>query len=61
MYENRLNTPFENEKELISKLKSVWKECATNTTEIRKAMREFPGRLQAVKECNGSSIKMQFE
>ena len=60
MYENRLNTPFENEEELVSKIKSVWKECATNIEEIRKAMKEFPGRLQAVNECNGSSIKMLF-
>ena len=59
-YEDRLNTPFESEEEMISKIKSVWKKCASNLVEIRKSMKEFPGRLRAVKECNKSPIKMQF-
>ena len=60
LYEDRLNTPSENDEEMISKIKSVWKECALNLVEIRKSMKELPSRLRAVKECNGSSIKMNF-
>ena len=60
VYEGRINQPFKNEEEMISRIKAVWKECATNLTEIRKAMKEFPGRLRAVTECNGNSIKMHF-
>ena len=60
VYEGRINTPFESEEEMIAKIKSVWKTCASNLTEIRKAMKEFTGRLQAVQDCNGSSIKMYF-
>ena len=60
VYKGRLNTPFESEKEIISKIKSVCKECVSNLAEIRKSMKEFPGRLRVVKQCNGSSIKMHF-
>lgn len=60
VYEGRLNKPFVSEDEMIRKIKSVWKECASNLQEIRKAMKQFPGRLQAVHQCNGSSIKMYF-
>ena len=35
----KINTSTENEEELISKIKSVWKECAADTKEIRKAMK----------------------
>ena len=57
VYEERVNQPFESEEEMISKIKSVWKECATNLEEIRKAMKEFISRLRAVKDCSGSSKK----
>ena len=60
VYEGRVNQPFESEEEMISKIKSVWKECATNLEEIRKAMKEFISRLRAVKDCSGSSIKIHF-
>ena len=60
VYEGRLNNPFKSEQEMISRIKAVWNECASNLSEIRKAMKEFPQRLKAVKECNGSSIKMHF-
>ena len=53
-------TPFESEEEMILKIKSIWKESASNLVEIRKSMKEFPGRLRAIKECNGSSFKIQF-
>lgn len=60
VYENRINKPFIDEEEIKTKIKSVWKECANNLYEIRKAMKEFPGRLKAIGDCNGSSIKMYF-
>ena len=60
VYEDRLNTPFESKEEMISKITSFWKECDSNLVEIRKSIKEFPGRLRAVKECNESSIKMHF-
>ena len=47
VYEDRQNTPLESEEE-ISKIKSLWKECASNLVEIRKSMKEFPSRLRAV-------------
>ena len=39
VYEDRLNTPLESEKEMISKIKSVLKECASNLVEIQKSMK----------------------
>jgi len=59
VYEGRLDAPFDDEEELISKIKSVWKECV-NKEEIRKAMKEFTGRLKMVKARDGSSIKMHY-
>ena len=60
VYEGRLKKPFESEDEMIAKIKAVWKECATNLKPLRKSMKEFVGRLTAVNECNGSSIKMIY-
>ena len=60
VYKDTLNTTFENQEESIAKINLVWKECATNTHKIRKAMKEFPGRLRAVKQFKGSPINMQF-
>ena len=60
VYEGRLNKPFESEAEMIRRIKSVWKECASNLPEIRKSMKQFTQRHQAVNQCNGSSIKMHF-
>ena len=60
VYEGRLKRPFESEDEMIAKIKAVWKECATNLKPLRKSMKEFVGRLTAVHECNGSSIKMIY-
>ena len=60
VYDGRLKRPFESEDEMIAKIKAVWKECATNLKPLRKSMKEFVGRLTAVHECNGSSIKMIY-
>ena len=58
--ENRLNEPFENERELKKWIKSVWKDIAFSLPEIRRAMKQFAGRLKAVKEREGQCIKMIY-
>lgn len=60
VYKGRLNKPFKTEEEIMKKIRSVWRKCACDLDEIRKSMKEFPLRVQAVKECNGSSIKKYF-
>ena len=61
VYDSRpFNQPFSNEEELKSRIKSVWKDCANNITEIRKAVKQFIPRLEAVGEKEGESIKMIF-
>ena len=39
VYENRVNKPFENERELKKQIESVWKNIAFNLPEIRKAIK----------------------
>ena len=60
VYAGRLNKPFKNELELKERIKSVWNECAKNTVEIRKAMKQFVPRLNAVADNNGYAIKTVF-
>ena len=57
VYAGRMNKPFKSEEEMIRRIKSVWKECAEDVAEIRKAMKQFVPRLKTVKEKNGHSIK----
>ena len=57
VYEGRLNKHFASEDEMIRKIKSVWKEYASNLSEIHKVMKQFTERLKAVNDCNDSSIK----
>ena len=61
VYEGRpFNQPFRNEQELMARIKAVWKDCAKNIPEIRKAVKQFIPRLEAVSEKQGGSIKMLF-
>ena len=60
VYKGRLNNPFKSEEGMIRKITSVWNKCASDLTPICKAMKQFTSRLQAVKKCNGSSIKKHF-
>ena len=60
VYENRLNKSFENERELKKRIESVWKDIAFNLREIRKAIKQFAGRLKAVKEREGQRTKMIY-
>ena len=60
VYENRLNKPFENERELNKQIERVWKDIAFSLPEIRRAIKQFAGRLKAVKEREGQCIKMIY-
>ena len=51
---------FKDENELLARIRSVWKDCANNIPEIRKAIKQFIPRLEAVAEKEGGSIKMLF-
>ena len=60
VYENRLNKPFENKRELKKWIESVWKDINISLPEIRRAIKQFAGRLKAVKEREGQCIKMIY-
>ena len=60
VYENRLNKPFQNERELKRLIESVWKDIAFSLPEIRRAIKRFAGRLKAIKEREGQYIKMIY-
>ena len=61
VYQGRpFNQPFQDEKELLSRIRRVWKDCANNLPEIRKSIKQFIPRLEAVAEKEGGSIKMLF-
>ena len=60
VYENRLNKPFESDRELKKQIESVWKDIAFSLTEIQRAIKQFAGRLKAVKEREGQCIKMIY-
>ena len=40
VYEGRMNKPFVNEDALKRRIKSVWNECASNISDIRKAIKQ---------------------
>ena len=60
VYENRLNKPFENERELKKQIKKIWKDIAFSLPEIRGAIKQFAGRVKAVKEREGQCIKIIY-
>lgn len=60
VYEGRFNRPFANEEELKHRIRQVWNICATNVKDVRKSMKQFVPRLQAVTVKKGSSIKTMF-
>ena len=57
---NRLNKPFENERELMKRIKSLWKDITFNLLEILGAIKRFAGRLRTVKERESQCIKMIY-
>ena len=59
VYQGRAGEPS-NSEELKTKIKDVWKGCTTNSKPLRKAIKQFVPRLQAVEEKQGYCIKMIF-
>ena len=60
VYQGTAGEPFSSEEELKTKIKAVWKDCATDLKPLRKAIKQFVPRLRAVEEKQGSCIKMIF-
>ena len=52
--------PFARIVELKRRNRDVWNECATDLPQIRKAMKQFLPRLEAVDAKEGGSIKTVF-
>ena len=46
--------------ELKRRIRDVWDECATDLPQIRKAMKQFFPRLEAVGAKEGGSVKTGF-
>ena len=46
--------------ELKKRIRHVWDECVTNLPQIRKAMKQFLPRLEAIDAKEGGSIKTVF-
>ena len=53
IYQSRAGEPFCSEEELKTKIKAVWKDCATDLKPLRKVIKQFVPRLRAVKEEQG--------
>ena len=51
---------FCSEEELKTKIKAVWKDCATDLKPLWKATKQFVPRLQAAEEKQGYCIKMKM-
>ena len=60
VYQGRAGEPFISEEELKTKIKAVWKDYATDLKPLRKAIKQFVSRLQAVEEKQGYCIEMIF-
>ena len=61
VYESCFKKPFKTKTKIKRKIRSVWRECAGNTTEIRKASKQFVPRLKAVVENEGYPIKTYLD
>ena len=46
VYQGRAGEPFSSEEELKTKIKAVWKNCATDLKPLRKAIKQFVPRLR---------------
>lgn len=60
VYMGRHGKPFRNEKELKERILEVWTPCTRSIATIRKAIKQFLPRLNAVVEKEGGSIKTIF-
>ena len=60
VYQGRAGELFSSEEKLKTKIKAVWKDCATDLKLLRKSIKQFVPRLRAVEEKQGYYIKMVF-
>ena len=60
VYDGRYCYPFAMIDELKRRICDIWDECATDLPQIRKAMKQFLPRLEAVDAKEGGSIKTVF-
>ena len=60
VYDGRYYYPFATIDELKRRIRGVWDECATDLPQIRKLMKQFLHRLEAVDAKEGGSIKTIF-
>ena len=60
VHQGRAGESFSSEDELKTKIKAVWKDCVTDLKPLRKVIKQFVPRLQAVEENQGYCIKMIF-
>ena len=61
VYQGRAGEPFSSEKELKTKIKTAWKDCATDLKQLRKAIKQFVPILRAAEEKQGYCIKIIFD
>ena len=59
-YQGRAGDLFSSEEKLKTKIKAVWKYCATDLKPLRTAIKQFVPKLRAVEEKRGYCIKMIF-
>ena len=60
VYDGRYCYLFATIDELKRRIRGVWDECAADLPKIRKAMKQFLPRLEAVDAKEGGSIKTVF-
>ena len=60
VYDGRYCYPLATIDELKRRIHDVWNECATDLLQIRKAMKQFLPRMEAVDAKEGGSIKTVF-
>ena len=60
VYDGGYCYPFAAIDELKKNIHDVWDECATDLPQIRKAMKQFPSRSEAIDTKEGGSIKTVF-
>ena len=58
--QGRAGEPFNSEEELKTKIKDVWKDCATDLKPLGKTIKQFVSRLREVEEKQGYCINKIF-
>ena len=60
IYDGHYRYPFATIDELNRRIRNVWDKCATDLPQIRKAMKQFLPRLEAIDAKEGGSINTVF-